>query len=398
MCNSRVRWVVLILVSVLLASACGGSDGTPEAAPTETADDPGTVADGSDLSLDDDDQNDATADVIVSGDEPQTLDDYLGVNVFTPDPQERAATYVRQEQKVQESIARCMAREGFEYVPVEPVTDDFGLVDPADVEHARIFGFGVSTQFDETESSSSDDDWVDPNSEIVESLSDSERDAYDLALHGTIFVRDRSGLEGNGAGSTDDADRAAEVEGANGDGCSGQAIAEVYALEELQGLLAQLDLESLNERIEADPRTVASLSGWSECMAELGYDYENLEALVDTIYVDLEVRFSEIVGDGGGFVDPFQGMSREEINEIFESLSPEELDAFYAQAEQAARAAIDREALAALQAEERALAVANAECSEGLYEQLTEVYREYEAELVKENRTLLEEYRERREN
>ena len=392
MCNRQVQGFVLILFSVMVASGCSGSQEASDSEPTETADVPGVFTDGSDPADSIDEQNVDATDATGSGDAPQTLDEYLGVGIFTLDPQERAANHARQEQKVQELIAQCMAREGFEYIPVSPPVDDFDFGTHGDVEQARELGFGVSTLFDRTEppSSDDDDDWVDPNEEIVESLSESERDAYNETLHGTVFWSGGAGFDG---------DRPAEVDGSDGsEGCSGQALAEVFAVEEQLELLEQLDLESLAERIAADPRLAESYTDWSRCMAGRGYDYENPEALLDTVYGDLENRFAEIVGPAGGTVDPFQGMSREEIDEIFESLSPEELDDFFAQAEQAARAEIDREALAALQAEERALAVANAECSKGLYEQLDELYEEYEAALIDDNRALLEQFRDRREN
>ena len=91
------------------------------------------------------------------------------------------------------------------------------------------------------------------------------------------------------------------------------------------------------------------------------------------------------------------GMSDEEIEELMTSLSPEEMDDFFTQEQQTVQQDIDQEALAALQAEERALAVVSAECSGGLYEQFIELIREYEAALVDENRALLEQFRDSRE-
>ena len=83
------------------------------------------------------------------------------------DPEEQAANLARQEQQVQELIAECMTREGFEYIPVTRPFDDFGFGAPGDVEFAADFGFGVTTYFGETESPWVEEDWVDPNQAIV---------------------------------------------------------------------------------------------------------------------------------------------------------------------------------------------------------------------------------------
>ena len=119
--------------------------------------------------------------------------------------------------------------------------------------------------------------------------------------------------------------------------------------------------------------------------------------MYEAVYTDFQERLEEIVGSTGAFFDPFVGMSDEEIDELMTSLSPEEMDDFFSQEQQTAQQDIDQEALAALQAEERALAVVNAECSGDLYQQFIEIYREYEAALVNENRALLEQVRDSRE-
>ena len=92
-----------------------------------------------------------------------------------------------------------------------------------------------------------------------------------------------------------------------------------------------------------------------------------------------------------------RGCRDEETEELMTSLSPEEMDDFFTQEQQTVQQDIDQEALAALQAEERALAVVSAECSGGLYEQFIELIREYEAALVDENRALLKQFRDSRE-
>ena len=195
-------------------------------------------------------------------DEPETLEDYLGTDFFSFDPEEQAANLARQEQQVQELIAECMTREGFEYIPVitRPF-DDFGFGAPGDVEFAADFGFGITTFYGETETPWFQDDWIDPNQAIIEGLSESERNAYYDTLHGSSFSSGGFGFETDSATATsEDGSESEEVVVDSGfEGCSGQAFEEVYAFDELQEVYEQLDLSSLYERVEADPRNRENL-------------------------------------------------------------------------------------------------------------------------------------------
>ncbi len=403
MSKGTMRAIALILALVVVTSACGGSDDTAEVDPIEAGDgldaetaepenqdeDDGGAPNEDELADDSDDSD--------GSDEPETLDDYLGTAFFSLDPEEQAANYARQEQQVQELIAECMAQEGFEYIPATRPFDDVGFGSPGDTEFAAEFGFGITTFYGQ-ESAFFEDDWVDPNAAIVQGLSVSERNAYYDTLYGSSISSGGFGsdtdsaiaVSGDGSGSEE---VIADVEFA---GCSGEAYEEVYNFEGLEEVYEQLDLDSLFERVEADPRIAETYMEWSECMNERGYDYEDPDSMYEAAYTDIHERFQEIVGSSGGFFDPFEGMSTEEVEELMTSMSPEELDDFFTQGEQTTQQDIDQEALAALQAEERALAVANAECSVDLFEQFMEIYREYEAALVDENRALLEQVRDSR--
>ena len=391
----------MIVVFAFAASACGGSDDTAEVVPTEPDDDSDaeSTEDAEPANQDEDisPSDDEPAD---DSDEPETLEDYLGTGFFSFDPEGQAANYARQAQQVQGLIAECMAKEGFEYIPAIRPVDDFGFGTPGDVEFAADFGLGITTFYGETETPWFQDDWIDPNQAIIEGLSESERNARYDTLHGSSFGPGGFGFDTDStiATSEDGSDSEEEVVVDSGfEGCSGQAYEEVYAFDELQEVYEQLDLDSLFERVEADPRGAEIDAEWSECMTERGYDYDDPNTLYEAVYTDFQARLEEIVGSTGGFFDPFAGMSEEEIEELMNSLSPEEMDDFFTQEQQTTQQDIDQEALAALQAEERALAVVNAECSKGLYEQFIEIYREYEAALVDENRALLEQVRDSRE-
>lgn len=399
MSKATMRAIALILVLVVVASACGGADDTAEVVPT-VPDDGSDAESTEDAESANQDEDVSPSDEPADGaDEPETLEDYLGTGFFSFDPEAQAANYARQEQQVQGLIAECMTREGFEYIAVTRPVGDFGFGGPGDVEFAAELGFGITTYYGETETPWFQDDWIDPNQAIIEGLSESERNAYYDTLHGSSFSSGGFGFETDSATATsEDGSESEEVVVDSGfEGCSGQAFEEVYAFEELQEVYEQLDLDSLFERVEADPRAAEIDVKWSECMTERGYDYDDPNTLYEAVYTDFQARLEEIVGSTGAFFDPFVGMSDEEIEELMNSLSPEEMDDFFTQEQQTTQQDIDQEALAALQAEERALAVVNAECSGDLYQQYIEIYREYEAALVDENRALLEQVRDSRE-
>ena len=136
----------------------------PLASDTESTEDAESANQDEDVSPGDDEP----------ADEPETLEDYLGTDFFSFDPEAQAANRARQEQQVQELIAECMTREGFEYIAVTRPFDDFGFGGPEDVEFAADFGFGITTFYGETEPPLFQDYWIDPNQAIVEGLSESE--------------------------------------------------------------------------------------------------------------------------------------------------------------------------------------------------------------------------------
>jgi hypothetical protein len=109
-----------------------------------------------------------------------------------------------------------------------------------------------------------------------------------------------------------------------------------------------------------------------------------------TVFDDFQNRLDEIVGPNGGFTDPFEGWTEDEINAFFEEKTPEEVDAFFQQAQQDSMQDIDQQALAALQEEEIDLAVAAAGCSKDMDEMYREISSEYEADFIAEHRAELE--------
>jgi hypothetical protein len=365
----RATWTLAL---ALVVASCGGqaieTDGTAE---TES-----TAADG---------QAAATTSTSGSEDEADSLADFFGWPTGD-DPAAAQAQAEEEQREIEELVAVCMANEGFEYIPVDHFMGGFDVAFDEE-EFVREQGFGITTWYgNEEQFFGPEEDFVDPNAAAVEAMSDAERDAYFEALYGPPD-------QGEPQIDPETGEEYYEWEGF-GEGCYGQAQEQIYgAQQEMWDELGPL-MEEMWERIQADPRVAKANEGWSACMSDHGFDYQSPETMYETIFEDFQRRLDEIVGPGGGFADPFEGWTEDEINAFFEDKSDEEIEEFFRQAEQEAQQNVDQEALAELQQEERDLALANFECSDDTRDVMLEVQTEYEANFIRENRDTLEQIRE----
>lgn len=332
-----------------------------------------------------------------AADSGESLSDFFGYG--EEDPEAAEANYRAQEARVQESIRSCMAAAGFEYQPMNPPEGSFGFVDDEwdEEEWVREQGFGITTWYgneDEfTETTVGGEEWVDPNQEMLDAMSDSERDAWYAALYGT----EEEQMEGSYTEVDPETGEEYTVMEGHGAGCQGEAYTAEYGEQsQNEDLWEELSpaMDAMYQQVQADPRIVELNEGWSSCMASAGYEFESMEKMHETIYEDLQTRFDAIVGPGGGFRDPFEGWSEAEIEAFFEEKTEEEIDAFFREAEQSTRDDIDMDALAELQQEEIDLAVADFECRDNYWEVYQEVSEEYEADFIAANREILEQIKE----
>lgn len=352
--NLMRRSLLLALGSAALlsAAACGSSSGTDTAAPAETGSGPAAEAPA------------ATTTVAGNSDsEPESLDAFFG---FDPNDPDASQEQFRQWQmRQEESMARCMINQGFEYVPaVAP--SEITAVDFNEESFARERGFGISTQYDVVDANPAEG-FVNPNDAIVAAMSDSERQAYYTALYG----------------------EETEVEGGDDDlgfggGCQGEAGREIFGRAE--EILRELEpmFDDMQQRVEADPRLADADRGWTACMSDRGYDYDDSDDLFNKALPDLRNRHQEIVGER----NPFDGWTEEQINEFY-TRSEQEINAFFTQFEEQIRQNVDQEALDALREEEIALATANYECGEERREIVREVTAELEKRFIRDNRDVL---------
>ena len=288
-----------------------------------------------------------------------------------------------QEREIQELTVECMAALGFEYQPIDHgggvIFDPFAElgVEWGSREFAEQYGLGISTFFEQEQEMfgpGSDEEFVDPNQEYVESLSDSERDAYYEALYGESPEIDPSLSE-------------EEIDELFQDfvptGCENEARSEVYgagffggeqsdAMEEFNDL--QTDLW---ERIQADPRVVEATAEWQACMGEAGHEFSDEEDM----WMTISERMNEVY-ESQTF--PGDDLSPAE----WEAMTDEEREALFSQP-----ATFDRELLDEIQALEIDIAVANYDCGVGMQRLRFEVQRDLEAEFVEQHADLIDEVR-----
>ncbi len=245
----------------------------------------------------------------------------------------------------EELVAECMRAEGFDYVPsVPPPMEAPDRLTPPTPAEARRDGYGISTRPFET--FVAPDDAGRPLEEDEEEAP--ARAAYDEALYGdpnTLADDEYRPIGSTGLGGCYEAGYRA-------------AFADLAAAIER----AEPLIDDLQARFESDPRIVALEGEWRRCMAAAGFPFSSQEEALRM----LNDRFSGIVDVRDADGDP----ETPEVTYVY-----------------------DPAALEALRADERAIAEADATCSESLRETATAVWREYERRFEDEHAEVLDEVR-----
>lgn len=280
-----------------------------------------------------------------------------------------------QMRRVEELKAECMAREGFEYIPMDtgggvviedPVDDDGDDLQWGTLEFAKKYGYGVTTNpWEDADDPMPEplpiDDWYDPNQEIIEAMSEAEQAAYWAALYGEPQEEPMEGDEWVPPSWEEM-------------GCSGWAEHEVYG-DGLYGggeddpfMELQEEMNRLWESMQSDERVVAAEARWADCMADAGYPSY---AKVGDAEQDFYTRTDEI------------------RTEVYNGIPPDADEDDWMAAEEEIQAR-----LAELSGEEIELATADYTCrADAKYDKaLTEVNLEYQQRFYDEHKSELEQW------
>jgi hypothetical protein len=353
----RHTWLAMI-ASVTIATAACSSGGSP---PTTAAS--GTA--GSDQSQTERDERLTPLSAFFT--------EGRGGELTQAERDSAASDFRRQEQLV----ADCMQAQGFQYVQrdydqaVDAKMKNVEAFDLPPDQYAERWGYGIST-IDASQFTAEAP--ADPNSAIVEGLSEEAHRAYDAAMYG-FDLSQEVGAVTQGQGRTAVArPMGSSLDAAPPDGCQTRAMREVYGEDLGAGKeVVPPEFDALNEemgalwdRVASDPRVAAAKGGWADCMADAGHP----EATDPDRAVQLVIeRFSDLYGvDPDHFKEVRAGMD-----------SPPRQPA--------------PAALAEVQSYERSLAVADRRCKAAYDDAVFTVQTEVENRFLEEHRAELERYR-----
>jgi hypothetical protein len=194
------------------------------------------------------------------------------------------------QSRVEARIRDCMRAHGFRYIPVEPLEPGRTLPDAPrlnDDDFVLHFGYGISTLWGRPERGR------ERNLRIRAALPPLRRGTYDRTLWG------------RNVGAT------FQMAADSGDftalgGCTRSATAAIFSgMDVLTRLVHALD--ALDERVAADPRMVAALGRWRDCMAAAGLPYKDPDAIdrsflrrMRAIVGPIAGPFATTAADGGG--------------------------------------------------------------------------------------------------
>lgn len=207
--------------------------------------------------------------------------------------------WAAQDRQVQESVAACMKEQGFDYTPdVQQTTsavssEDDGL-EWGTVAYAEKYGYGITYWSDPDNpdnqmATTSATEYVDPNGDYVNAMSESEQTAYYAALWGDIQwnEEDWDPETGEWIGEGDN-----PYDSWENQGCYGAAQHEVYEGEDsLTELYDDPVYVEINETmsniytdVQSDQKVVELNASWAACMAEADYTFASPEEASNSLY------------------------------------------------------------------------------------------------------------------
>ncbi|WP_432564144.1 hypothetical protein [Kineococcus sp. SYSU DK003] len=183
---------------------------------------------------------------------------------------EQQARFEEENRKTEELVAQCMSEQGFEYTPnTSSSSVSFGSSEewnPDDREWVSRYGYGLVNWpgREQAEEAPVEEEYVDPNSDYVASLTESEQVAYSEALSGPQPTEEELAAMEDGTWEWD------WTKG----GCYGQAQHEVQGEDPLQseqfkGL--QDEINAFYEDQPSWPGLAEVDAAWSDCMSQAGY-------------------------------------------------------------------------------------------------------------------------------
>jgi hypothetical protein len=280
----RTRTLVALFAAATLAlTGCGGIDGK-----------------GGELTYEDSPLSKYLMSIFSDGLAPDATD------------QERQEYYNEQNRRTEELVAQCMTKEGFEYVPntqnnsVVVNTDTDDMWRPDDRDWVEKYGYGaVNSPWREQEENRTPEATeapADPNQPYVDSLTESEQQAYYEALWGK-----------QEADPDADPNEPQEWRWENA-GCYGWAQHEVQGdnpWDSAENKSIMDALQKFYETLQTTPELTKLDAEWSACMTEAGFGPFTTQTDAQNSMYELINQYWENAPQGDGEWDPSFGTMKD---------------------------------------------------------------------------------------
>lgn len=245
--GSRCRRAVLAACTLLLAIAAGCGASSTDQAQEEAA------------------STSASASSVPEVEAESPIGDLLGIPITDDDAMDEYLSRLRGE--AEQKVAECMRNVGFTYTPVDASGLEEALADGSGTrEYAEVKGFGLAP-FPDEEVREIIEGFRDPNQDYVMTLTEAEREDFQIALAGRAPEGD------------DNSESFSEPRG-----CQGKAYAATFAFGEVIDKFGD-ELQAMTESFEADARIVEARRNWTRCMSDRGFAFASPD--------DARVQFTE---------------------------------------------------------------------------------------------------------
>ena len=217
-------------------------------------------------------------------------------------PEEQQKQFEEQQRKQEDLMAECMAKEGFEYTPNVQnggmvFSDDDVKWEPDSKEWVEKYGYGmVNNPFTTEGSSDQGQEYVDPNQDYLDSLSESERNAFYETAYGVPPTDEEIGEDGSYEYNWEES------------GCQGWAQHELQGDDPWQSdEFAELrdKMTELWSSTQDAPEYTALNAEWASCMADKGEPGFTVQSEAQQSISDEQNKIYETAyGDGSTEIDP----------------------------------------------------------------------------------------------
>ena len=305
--SRRVGPLALCLIMGILVAACSAGSTSPEPSPNTPAasQDSATGQDALPAATQDSVTNNGVSQDTTITSSPNTPAASQDSATNTPAASQGSATgqdalpgteefglskegLVTSIEAVETLIATCMRDAGFEYIAGDYATVRRGMIADkslpgvSDEQYIAQYGYGISTLYTDLPPQLADVDTPakiglgEQNVQIFNNLSPTDQVAYNYTLFG------------ENADETFAVTLEAEDFSRTG-GCTRSAIEQVFTPEELSTTY----YNPLDGLVNQDPRMIAALAEFADCMRAAGFDYSHPDEIED----DIKKRLYTITGD-----------------------------------------------------------------------------------------------------